>query len=146
MSSATIMPAPSAVAPWVLDFDVPGEVVPWARTNHFNGRQLTPAKQRGYMAAVKQIAALGMRSAPPQEGALGLLVVARFLRPKSASKRRPPYWKATRPDADNIGKIVKDALNGIVWRDDAQVSLLSVRKIYSETAGLAIHVVALEDE
>jgi Holliday junction resolvase RusA-like endonuclease len=33
---------------------------------------------------------------------------------------------------------VVDALNGIVWRDDAQIVSLFVRKVYAETPGLDI--------
>lgn len=33
-----------------------------------------------------------------------------------------------KPDADNIAKLVLDALNGIAYRDDAQVDYLSVIK------------------
>lgn len=36
-----------------------------------------------------------------------------------------------KPDADNIAKIVLDALNGEAWRDDAEVSELVVKKKYS---------------
>ena len=36
--------------------------------------------------------------------------------------------RARRPDGDNIAKTVKDALNGIAYHDDGQVSDLVVRK------------------
>ena len=35
-----------------------------------------------------------------------------------------------KPDADNIAKVVKDALNGIAYDDDKQVASLSVQKFY----------------
>lgn len=38
-----------------------------------------------------------------------------------------------RPDADNIAKIVADALNGVAWHDDAQVVNMAVSKVYGET-------------
>ena len=37
-----------------------------------------------------------------------------------------------KPDADNIGKVVLDALNGIAYEDDKQVIELRVSKQYSE--------------
>lgn len=40
---------------------------------------------------------------------------------------------------DNIAKIVLDALNGEAWRDDAEVTELSVKKVYS-TAGNCVEV------
>lgn len=38
-----------------------------------------------------------------------------------------------RPDADNIAKIIADALNGVAWHDDAQVVSMAVSKVYGET-------------
>lgn len=35
------------------------------------------------------------------------------------------------PDVDNIVKIVLDALNGLAWHDDAQVTFLAVSKEYT---------------
>ena len=136
--------APPAGVPWTLDLSIPGEVVPWARAGRGGGQTFTPAKQRGYMTTIKQIAALDMGGEPPREGPLGLYIVAKFLRPKSASKRKPPVYKSTKPDADNIAKIVKDALTGIVWRDDAQVAYLAVRKVYASIPGLSVGICALE--
>lgn len=37
-----------------------------------------------------------------------------------------------RPDADNIAKIIADALNGVAWHDDAQVTDMTIRKVYGE--------------
>lgn len=45
----------------------------------------------------------------------------------------------SRPDWDNYGKIT-DALNGIVWKDDAQVADGRVIKRYSDEPGLRIEV------
>lgn len=36
-----------------------------------------------------------------------------------------------KPDVDNIVKIVLDALNGLAWHDDAQVTFLAVSKEYT---------------
>ena len=38
---------------------------------------------------------------------------------------------ATKPDCDNLAKTVLDALNGVLWLDDAQVVDLSVSKRYA---------------
>lgn len=45
-------------------------------------------------------------------------------RPKSVRSEPDTY----KPDADNEAKLVMDALNGLVWADDAQVVDLHVRK------------------
>lgn len=38
------------------------------------------------------------------------------------------------PDADNGAKLILDALNGVAYRDDAQVSVLVVQKVYAWVA------------
>jgi Holliday junction resolvase RusA-like endonuclease len=37
-----------------------------------------------------------------------------------------------KPDADNVLKLLSDALNGVVWRDDAQLVEVMVTKRYGE--------------
>jgi len=41
-----------------------------------------------------------------------------------------PGWHTGRPDADNLGKFVCDALNGIFWMDDSCICLLTISKGY----------------
>lgn len=53
-----------------------------------------------------------------------------MLKPKSAGKKRP--YPTVKPDLDNLEKLVKDACNGILWHDDAQVVQVVKRKIYCE--------------
>lgn len=51
-------------------------------------------------------------------------IVAVFPRPKSKTKKRgdnPRFEKATKPDWDNVGKSVCDALTGLAWNDDSQI-------------------------
>lgn len=48
----------------------------------------------------------------------------------------------SRPDLDNYVK-VKDALNGIVWRDDSQVVRIVAEKYYSETPRIEFTVFPL---
>lgn len=79
---------------------------------------------------------------PPLEGPVSVIVSAQFEIPKSWSKakRECARWHVVRPDHDNIGKIVTDALNGVVWRDDAQVAFCSVSKFYAEASGVHVFV------
>jgi len=64
---------------------------------------------------------------------VSLEVIVLLPRPKAMmwKKRempRVPHGK--KPDADNIGKTVADSLTGIVYLDDGQVSILTVKKRY----------------
>lgn len=79
-------------------------------------------------------------------GPLYVRVVAALSPPERWSKAKRsaaiageilPMW---RPDADNYVKAALDALNGIVFNDDAQVCSLSAQKIYSDKPRLRIEV------
>ena len=45
-----------------------------------------------------------------------------------------------KPDWDNVGKIICDALNGIAYRDDAQIVDALVRKFYSDTPRVIVEI------
>lgn len=51
-------------------------------------------------------------------------------RPKSLPKR--VTQAAKRPDLDKLARAAIDALNGVLFRDDAQVIALDARKVYAE--------------
>ena len=56
--------------------------------------------------------------------------------PKSYSKKKKKKLinkgYPHRPDVDNIAKAILDSLNGIAYKDDAQVTCLTIYKQYSE--------------
>jgi Holliday junction resolvase RusA-like endonuclease len=66
------------------------------------------------------------------EGPVSVRIVCLFERPKSHSKKRrqDPEPKITKPDLDNVGKAILDALNEIAYNDDGQVYRLTVEKWY----------------
>tara|TARA_R110002051_G_scaffold58024_1_gene107046 strand:+ start:12856 stop:13311 length:456 start_codon:yes stop_codon:yes gene_type:complete len=61
-----------------------------------------------------------------------------FLPPK-AYRGKVPDWRPKKPDLDNLTKLVKDACNGVLWVDDAQVVRLDASKIYSSRQGVEIY-------
>ena len=75
-----------------------------------------------------------------------LRIVARFLPPKSVSKKKQKQMlegeilPLKKPDMDNIVKVVADALNGVAYHDDTQIVLVSAKKAYSAVEGLDITV------
>jgi Holliday junction resolvase RusA-like endonuclease len=109
------------------------------------GIAYTPSATRSYEASLAWTAAAAMKGAKPLEGPLTLTVEAHMPIPSSWSGKRQRMAAAgeirptTRPDADNLLKTV-DGLNGIVWRDDAQVVDVSIAKLYSERPRLVITV------
>ena len=89
----------------------------------------------------------------PLAGPVALKVVFTFPRPKkhyrSAGLRsNAPTWFCSKPDADNAAKAVMDALTVLgLWRDDAQVVSLTVRKTFGSTAeaGARMTLATLQD-
>lgn len=65
-------------------------------------------------------------------------VIAYYNIPKRTSKANTKLMKdkiirpTKKPDYDNIGKIINDALNGIAYHDDSQIVDGLVRKFYSD--------------
>jgi Holliday junction resolvase RusA-like endonuclease len=129
----------------MISFIVPGDAVPWARAGSQGKRRFTPPKQRSYEGAIKTFASAAMDGDPPMKGPIQLIIRAEYLVPKSwsAKKQAAAEWKASKPDADNIAKAYKDAMNKIVFEDDAQVAHLIVQKKYSIFSRVTVSVMEL---
>lgn len=127
----------------MVTFTVPGEPCGKgrARTVNAHGRKMsyTPEKTTNYEALVK----LMFRQAAGDFflGAgvpVRMRIDAYYSTPKSESKKRLRgmlmglLFPTKKPDWDNIGKIVSDALNGVAYKDDAQVVDGRVVKHYSD--------------
>lgn len=79
----------------------------------------------------------------PMQGPVELKVV--WLFPKG--KRHKHFeWRTTRPDTDNLEKLLKDCMTEVgFWKDDALVVSETVYKIWSdEPTGISIELKALE--
>ena len=127
-----------------ISFTVPGIPVPWARAGSKGGIRFTPRKQRDYGAAVRTICAETMRRAGAAllDGPVQLSIRATYVPPASWSqkKRAAAQWRIGRPDADNLGKLVADNLNGVAWVDDAQVVSLHIWKTIGDRAELVVEI------
>ena len=55
-------------------------------------------------------------------------------------------WKTTKPDTDNMVKLVKDCMTALgYWHDDAQVCLETVQKYFHKfSEGIYIRVVSID--
>lgn len=96
-------------------------------------RVIDPESSRSW----KGVAAVFMQQArnaagvfAPLDVALVVEVDAYWPRPKSLKKSAPTgdLPRTSRPDADNVGKAVLDAGNGVLWSDDSLVTRLVVNK------------------
>lgn len=74
----------------------------------------------------------------PMEGPLELHSTWRF--PKGRHKHNE--WKITKPDTDNLEKMLKDCMTDLgFWIDDAQVVKETIEKMWSdEPAGIQIEI------
>ena len=130
-------------------FIVPGEPIGFARTSvSAAGRFFTPDKQRAYMAEISILASLAIGGMPPIDGPVELAIRATYPVPASWSIKRKDAarWKTSKVDLSNIVKLVEDALNNIVWKDDQQVASIVAQKVYGEIVGLTVSVVELEPD
>lgn len=112
----------------------------------------TPDKTREYEDQVLDSYLELYRGQPPLQGALSMGIVARFGMPKSLSKVKKRALACTAhvkaPDSDNLAKAVQDALNGVAYEDDKQISMLTVTKSYvaiDEEPHISVFIEELSD-
>lgn len=96
------------------------------------------------MAVLRESARIKMGDRAPHEGPLIAEVWAykqtptSFSKAKAAAAVRGEVAPTSKPDCDNLQKSIGDSLNGIVYRDDAQIVDLHVYKRFSATARTVI--------
>lgn len=104
-----------------------------------------PWRQSVQAEAMK--AACGLN--PTREG-LRLGVTFVMPRPQAHYRKggilRPdaPTYHLKRPDATKMLRAIEDALNSIIWIDDAQISVQSVQKIYGDKPGAMVVIESIE--
>lgn len=126
-------------------FTIPGTPVPFARSGANGKVRFTPGKQRSAMVDIRLLAQRAMAGRDPLSGPVSLQIVASYIVPQSwsARKRADAYWKTSKPDGDNLQKLIKDACNRIVWLDDAQVVEWSGKKVYGPAEHTTVTIRAL---
>lgn len=124
----------------MISFFVPGKPIAFSRAGSNGTHRFTPEPQRQYMQAIAWTA----KSVPGAKllaGPLRLTVRATF-----ADCKRNGQWKQTKPDADNLAKIQADALNGILYHDDAQIVEIIAQKKFGLPEGVTVTVEQIEAE
>jgi Holliday junction resolvase RusA-like endonuclease len=124
------------------EFTVPGAAVPWSRAGAHGKRHFTPAPQANFMGVLKLYAQRCMDGAGPLDVPVQCEITAFYVMPASWPKRRREapgaLWKSSKPDYDNLGKIVGDALNGVAWVDDALICDGRILKRYGDVPRLLV--------
>lgn len=108
-------------------------------------RSITPEQTRSYEDLIRWSyrAAGGGYYA---EKTLQVSIQAFYPIPQSFSKAKKnaainaDLRPTTKPDCDNIIKVVLDALNGVAYYDDKQVVCVSCNKYYGETGYIKIQI------
>lgn len=104
-------------------FTIPGIPTAWARARTNGKIHFTPGKQRAAMSVIQTIAYEAMDGRAPIDKPVRMIIHAYWPYPKTMSqkKRAETHHRPSRPDWDNVAKLVGDSLNGIVYVDDALI-------------------------
>ncbi|MCK5018118.1 MAG: RusA family crossover junction endodeoxyribonuclease [Candidatus Peribacteraceae bacterium] len=115
--------------------EIPGAPVPKARPRASRrGSHVvmyTPSKSKDFEYQVRMIASQLIPA--PLQGAVCIDIELQLPRPKRLcwkTRAMPQCFCDVRPDIDNYCKSILDGLNGIAFRDDAQVAELYAKKFY----------------
>lgn len=112
----------------------------------------TPQDTQAYEARVRQQAKLVMAGRFPSAAPVEVMMEMRMQIPVSWSKKKQIAAAAgqvratNKSDIDNLAKIHMDAMNGIVWVDDSQVVVLTVRKLYAAEPCVIVAVRQVEGD
>lgn len=84
------------------------------------------------------------RPAEPMDGALYLQTVWVF---PADDKHPPKTWKTSKPDTDNLQKMLKDIMTDLgFWTDDALVCMENISKSYDAVPGIFVQIKQLATE
>lgn len=128
------------------EFTIHAAPVGKARPRVTRNGTFTPAKTREYEKLVRVEYGAQCGAQYFGDSPLAVSITAYYQIPKSASKRKREQMKSkiarptVKPDADNVCKAVCDALNGVAWKDDAQITNLVFEKYYSEEPCVKVEI------
>jgi Holliday junction resolvase RusA-like endonuclease len=120
----------------MISFSVPLAPVAWQRVkvNRY-GASYVPNKTRNFKEWFGTFASQ-YRSHAINEGPIELSLTFFVPSPKRCSRT----WPCVRPDLDNYIKAVKDALNGVLYKDDGQIVILHARKEYGPSGSIQVEM------
>jgi len=117
-----------------ITFTIPGKPSAWQRANRNGKRTYDTAQNTSAKDAIAWACKAAMGGQRPFEGPVKLTALFVHQWPKATTKKRKAlangFYKDTRPDCDNYLKLIMDAMNGIAYQDDGQVSVVYSEKIF----------------
>lgn len=126
----------------MIEFFMP--MIPPTATHQLKQVRVVNGKPRFYEpAAVKAARAkltahlAGHRPPEPMDGPLSLTVKWCF----PAKDKTNGSWRTSRPDTDNLNKLLKDCMTALgFWHDDAQVAQEIIEKFWADLPGIYIRI------
>ena len=129
-----------------VSIEIPGKPGAKQRPRHTrSGHTYTPEQTVNYENLVKVCFHEKYPSFVPFDEPVVMDISAAFPIPESWSKKKKMLALKSdiypgKPDWDNIGKIVSDALNGIAYTDDSLVTMCVVSKYYSSYPHVSVTI------
>lgn len=123
------------------EFEVLGKIIGKSRPriNSYTGVVYTPNNTKDYENLIRQYFLINNKGPiKTLESRVKVKIIAYFKIPKSTKKSltyemlENKVSPTKKPDIDNIVKIVLDALNNFVIKDDIQVCKLETEKVYTQ--------------
>ena len=132
----------------IYEFEVPGKIIGKGRPrlNTYTGSVYTPTRTKDYESLVQQYFMLKYPRFKPFEGRVKVEIDALFEIPKSTKKEDKELMlqnknnPTKKPDIDNIVKIILDAMNGVAFKDDIQITKLDVEKVYGNQEIIKVRI------
>lgn len=118
-----------------MQFKIPIDIVPQGRPRFHRGIAYDPPKSRQFKKDLATlIKTLGVGSALNGEVKVKIDIF------RQAAKFKKGVTSKRYGDIDNLAKSILDALNGICWKDDSQISELHVTKNLADTPHIEISI------
>ncbi len=109
----------------MISFTLPIEPIAKGRPVFGSRNAYTPARTRKFESSVRLLSAKH-KPFTPYIGPLKLTLRFVFKPPQKWARDH----HTVKPDCSNLAKGVEDALNGLFWEDDSQITHLVVNKVY----------------
>ena len=132
----------------IYEFEVVGTIEGKARPrlDVYTGRIYTPQNTRSYEELIRQYFKIKYPRYQTLEGRVAVKIIAYFKPAKNTTKKNRELMLSgaltpiKKPDIDNIGKVMLDALNKIAFKDDNQVTKMEIEKVYAEEEKIYIKI------